>query len=73
MTDTIVTGTADSGGGQMGWFVAVLVLLAVIGGGGIYWYRYAAPMAASQPAPAAVQITIPNPTEAAASQDSAIQ
>ena len=59
MAETIVNTPPTSDSGSAGWAVAVIILLAVIAGG-FMWYRYhgAAP---AQPTPANINVTIPLP------------
>ncbi len=63
MADTIVTGSSDSGAG---WAVAVIILLAVVVGGFV-WFRYHPASAPAAPG-ASVNVTIPNPASGGANQ-----
>ncbi len=64
MADTIVNTPATQESGAAGWVVALIILIAVIVGG-FLWFRYYG----GSPAPAGdtnINVTIPNPIAPAA-------
>jgi cell division protein YceG involved in septum cleavage len=61
MADTIVNTPASSDSGAAGWVVAVVVILAVIVGG-FLWYRHYGAYSAPTPAGTTnINVTMPNP------------
>jgi hypothetical protein len=61
MADTIVNTPSSQDSGGAGWAVAVIILLAVIVGGFV-WYRSHGAAAPAQPGAANINVTIPAPT-----------
>ncbi len=60
MADTVITNTPAPSESSAGWVVAVLVLLAVIGGG-IYAYRTGMFGGRAAPDTTNINVSIPNP------------
>jgi hypothetical protein len=59
MADTIVN-TPSSGESGAGWFVAVIILLAVVGGAFLWFTQYGMPQV-SNPGETNINVTIPTP------------
>lgn len=61
MADTVITNTpTPSSDNSAGWIVAVLILLAVVGGG-VYAYRTGLFGGRAAPDTTNINVTIPNP------------
>lgn len=61
MADTIVNTPPSNDSGAAGWVVALIILIAVIVGG-FMWYRYYGVPQASAPDTTNINVTIPIPT-----------
>lgn len=61
MADTIVNTPATQDSGAAGWVVALIILIAVIVGG-FMWYRYYGVPQASAPDTTNINVIIPTPT-----------
>lgn len=61
MADTIVNTPGPQESGTAGWAVAVVILLAVVVGGFV-WYRYYRPAAPASTDTTNINVTIPAPS-----------
>ncbi len=60
MADTIINTPSGNDSGSAGWAVALIILLAVIVGGFV-WYRYYRAPAAAPATNNSINVTIPSP------------
>ncbi len=60
MADTVITNTPQPSDSSAGWIVAVLLLIAVIGGG-VFAYRQGMFGGRAAPDTTNINVTIPNP------------
>jgi len=61
MADTIVTNSPEGNGGGAGWFVALIILIAVVIGG-VVLYRQGAFRAIAPAGNTNINVTLPTPT-----------
>ena len=67
MADTIVNTPSTNDSGAAGWVAAVVILLDVVGGG-LVWYRYYR-YRAPAPSTTNINVTVPTPAPAATPTD----
>lgn len=60
MADTIINTPPSGDSGSAGWIVAVIVLIAVVAGG-FLWYRYQGGQRPAAPDTTNINVTIPTP------------
>lgn len=62
MADTIITNSPERDGGGAGWFVALVIIIAVVVGG-ILLYRSGAFRAVAPASDTNINVTVPTPVD----------